>query len=158
LNASGEVLRSRDLVSWGEGMSSLTGTTRGFHKSIGSVAEVFAFLDAALGGVEVGARSRLVLQLAVEELFTNMVKYNSGQSREIVVEVRASDDRIQVQLTDPDTDPFDPATVEPVEVDAPIDRRRRGGLGLHLVRSMADAVDYDYEGREMRVSVTTRLE
>jgi anti-sigma regulatory factor (Ser/Thr protein kinase) len=132
--------------------------TRGFAKSFESLGEVFRFLDSSLAGTDVDDRTRMVLHLAVEELFTNMVKYNSGQSGEIDIEIRIDDDRVWVALIDRDTDPFDLSDVDPVDVDQPIERRRRGGLGLHLVRSMVDTLDYQYRDREMRVSVSTLLE
>ncbi len=45
-------------------------------------------------------------------------------------------------------------------VDAGIDQRRPGGLGLYLVQTMVDDVkyEYEYETQRMRVSVTKRLE
>ena len=136
----------------------VSGTRRGFDRSVGSLAEVFEFLDHSLREDEVGERCRMVLHLAVEELFTNMVKYNSGCGREIAIEVGTRNGHAWVELTDPDTDPFDPTAAGPVDVSGPIEERKRGGLGLHLVRSMVDDFDYQYQGREMRVSVTTRLE
>lgn len=139
-------------------MSSMGTTKRAFDKNFASLADVFGFLDESLLEVEVDERSRMTLHLAVEELFTNMVKYNSGESREIAIQVVTDDDRVRIELIDNDTDPFDPSTAEPVDVGRPIEQRRRGGLGLHLVRSLVDAMDYQYEGREMRVSVTTTLE
>jgi anti-sigma regulatory factor (Ser/Thr protein kinase) len=66
--------------------------------------------------------------------------------------------RVRVELVDGDTDPFNPLRADPVDVDLPIEQRKRGGLGLHLVRSLVDRMDYQYQGREMRVSVTTNLE
>lgn len=133
-------------------------STKGFAKSFESLEEVFQFLDRSLAHTPVDERSRMVLHLAVEELFTNMVKYNSGQSREIDIEVRADDDRVWVDLIDRDTDSFDLSGVAPVDVDQPIGQRRRGGLGLHLVRSMVETLDFRYQDREMRISVSTRLE
>ena len=133
-------------------------TTRDFDRSIGSLADVFVFLDESLGVREVDERSRLVLHLAVEELFTNMVKYNANSARQIGVCVRSDDDRVRVELVDPDTEPFDPTALGPVDTTRPIEQRKRGGLGIHLVRTMADGIDYQYEGREMTVSVTKNLE
>jgi serine/threonine-protein kinase RsbW len=133
-------------------------TRRAFDKSFGSLVDVFGFLDESLLDVEVDERSRMTLHLAVEELFTNMVKYNSGESREIAIQVITDDNSVRIELIDNDTDPFDPATADPVDVGRPIEERKRGGLGLHLVRSLVDTMDYQYEGREMRVSVTTTLE
>jgi anti-sigma regulatory factor (Ser/Thr protein kinase) len=136
----------------------VTGTRRGFDRSFGSLAEVFDFVDDSLRGNEVGERCRMVLHLAVEELFTNMVKYNSGSPRQIAVAVGTRNGHAWLELTDPDADPFDPTAAGPVDVSGPIEERKRGGLGLHLVRSMVDEFEYQYQGREMRLSVTTRLE
>jgi anti-sigma regulatory factor (Ser/Thr protein kinase) len=38
------------------------------------------------------------------------------------------------------------------KLDAPIEQRNPGGLGLHLVSSVVDRVTYEYQDRAMRVS------
>lgn len=131
---------------------------RGFPRRIGSLEEVFRFLDETLVGTKVADRTRMVLHLAVEELFTNMVKYNSATGRDIVITVAVRGDRVLLELMDPDAVFFDPEAVAPPGVDRPIAERRPGGLGLYLVRSLADSVDYSYHDRQMTVSVMTRLE
>ena len=136
----------------------MSGTARTFSRRIGALGEVFDFLDESLRGRVVGERSRFILQLALEELFTNMVKYNSGSSHRITVRVTADDEQIRVDIVDPDTDPFDPAQLPAVDTGRPIRERKQGGLGLHLTRSMADGLEYHYEGREMTVSVFKYLE
>jgi len=133
-------------------------TSRGFDKSLGSLAAIFCFLDEVLPHGSLGDRGRFVLHLAVEELFTNMVKYNAGPSRRVEVRIAVDRDHVRVDLVDPDTDPFDPSQWPSVDVGAPITERRPGGLGLHLVRSMADGLDYHYRGREMTFSVIQHLE
>lgn len=131
---------------------------RDFDRDIRQLAEIFEFLDESLRTVTVDDRSRLVIRLAVEEFFTNMVKYNSHSQSRILVGIAADGDHIEVQLVDPDTDPFDPLQHPAVDTTTPIDQRRRGGLGLHLVRTLADHIDYRYQGREMTISVTKRME
>ncbi|PWB72207.1 MAG: hypothetical protein C3F15_11410 [Holophagae bacterium] len=133
-------------------------TSREFDKSLGSLAEVFLFLDEVLPHGSLGDRGRFVLHLAVEELFTNMIKYNAGASRRVEVRIAVDNDHVRVDLVDPDTDPFDPSLWPSVDVGAPITERRPGGLGLHLVRTMADGLEYHYRDREMTVSVTQYLE
>ena len=66
----------------------------------------------------------------------------------------------EVDLVDTDVEPFDPKTAEVPPVDAGIGERRPGGLGIYLVRSMVDDLNYDYEteGRRMRITVTKTLE
>jgi serine/threonine-protein kinase RsbW len=93
----------------------------------------------------------------VEEIFTNMVKYNRGSAHRIRIAVSRADDSVVVRLTDFDVDPFDPASAPEVDVDLPLEARRPGGLGLHLVKSLADKLTYEYEDRVMRVSVVKRI-
>ena len=47
-------------------------------------------------------------------------------------------------LTDYDVDPFDVTKAPDVDVTLPIEQRRPGGLGLHLIRRLMDSVDYEY--------------
>ena len=128
-----------------------------FEKEFGSLAAVFAHLDTALADAKLDDQGRFALELAVEELFTNMVKYGSGRGR-ISVRVAAEPGSVRVDLVDPDTEPFDPTSFPAVDTTRPIEERKRGGLGLHLIRSMMDGFEYDYRGREMTVSVTKYLE
>ena len=97
------------------------------------------------------------IPFVVEEIFTNMVKYNSGSANRILIEISRDQDRVVVRLTDFDVDPFDPATAPEVDVDLPLEARRRGGLGLHLVKSLADKLIYEYQDRVMRISVVKRI-
>ena len=139
-------------------MRGSTTTAREFDRCLGSLAEIVAFLDEVLPRGSLDARGHFVVHLAVEELFTNMVKYNSGSSSRIAVRVTTDDERVRVDIVDPDTDPFDPTQVPAVDTTRPIEQRQQGGLGLHLIRSMADGLDHQYRGREMTVSVTKHLE
>jgi anti-sigma regulatory factor (Ser/Thr protein kinase) len=62
-----------------------------------------------------------------------------------------------MQLIDTGVDPFDPASLDTVNVDAPLEERVPGGLGIHLVRALVDDLAYAYADREMKVTVTKRL-
>jgi len=134
------------------------GNTRNFDKAISSLNQVFPFIKEFVDSEGIGAHVEYALSLVVEELFTNMVKYNSGSSQQISIGFDRFEDRVEIQLVDRDVDPFDPSEVEDVQVDAPIEQRRVGGLGLHMVKSIVDRISYEYESRRMTVSVTKKLE
>jgi serine/threonine-protein kinase RsbW len=93
----------------------------------------------------------------VEELFTNMVKYNPGNTRDIAISLGHTPDRLTVQLMDFDVDPFDVTKAPLVDVDKPLQERQIGGLGLHLVRKMADTLSYDYSDRRSTITFTRAL-
>jgi serine/threonine-protein kinase RsbW len=151
--------RSAGAASAG-GSLNLTTASRHFKREIASLGGIFAFLaEFAVGnGISEGAAFKL--NLVVEELFTNMVRHNEGGGDHIELSLERSDVMLHLELTDVDVEPFDPATVEEVPVGAGIEARRPGGLGIHLVRTMVDSLDYSYEpaNREMKISVTTTLE
>ena len=132
----------------------------GFRREIESLDQVFRFLGEFVDAVGVDERTALRMDLVVEELFTNMVKYNDGGGDQIVVGLERIGDRLHIELVDNDVEPFDPVSVPDPAVEAGIADRRPGGLGLHLVRSMVDDLHYEYEpdSRQMRVSVTKVLE
>jgi serine/threonine-protein kinase RsbW len=138
----------------------VAGQRRGFRRDIEALEEIFRFLDGFLDEAGVDDRSVFTLKLVVEELFTNMVRHAAGGGDEIDLRIEREDDRIHVELVDTGVDRFDPAEVALPNVDADIGERSPGGLGLHIVKAMVDNLDYRYEPetRQMRVSVTKRLE
>ena len=132
---------------------------RGFRRSFDSLHEIFAFLDGFFAREHIDSKHRYGMYLAAEEFFTNMVKYNSGKSPgEIRIEIARTDDQLRLALTDFDVEPFDVTKAKPVPKDTPLEARRRGGLGLQIVREMMDSVTYDYRDRCSRVTVVKNLE
>ena len=79
--------------------------------------------------------------LAVEEASANIVRhaYRSGQAGDLLLRVETVDDMVCVSLTDWGV-PFDPESVPPFDVDAPVGTRVEGGTGLQLIHSLMDDV------------------
>ncbi|MGH8224078.1 MAG: ATP-binding protein, partial [Woeseiaceae bacterium] len=107
-----------------------------------------------LDAENVEARVRLPVHFATEELFTNMVKYNPGNPNDIQLDVNTSPDRVIVSLTDYDVDAFDVTRTRSVDVEAPLEQRKIGGLGLHLIQKMVDTLEYSYSDRRSTVTFT----
>jgi anti-sigma regulatory factor (Ser/Thr protein kinase) len=97
------------------------------------------------------------VDLAVEELFTNMVKYGVGSAAPVRVELDAVAGGVELRLIDDDVEPFDITQAPEVDVEAPIEARRPGGLGLHLIRRMADSVEYEYVKERRQSRITLRI-
>ena len=92
----------------------------------------------------------------MEELFTNMVKYSPGGAARIDIGLAAITDGVEVTLTDYDVERFDVTAAPDAVTDLPIEQRRPGGLGLHLIRRLVDAIDYDYSEVDRRSRITFR--
>ncbi|HVS03595.1 MAG TPA: ATP-binding protein [Thermoanaerobaculia bacterium] len=130
---------------------------RCFAKALGSLRDVFDFLDAFVGEHGLDGNAAFYLHLVTEEVFTNMVKYNTMSSHDIRIAIDKVADGVALELTDFDVEPFDPGGAAEVDVNAPLERRRPGGLGLHLVRSMTDELAYDYQDRQLKVTAYKRF-
>ena len=133
---------------------------RGFRREIDALDEIFRFLGDFVDEAAIDDSSAFTINLVVEELFTNMVRHNTGGGEVIDLSIERVGDDLHLGLIDSDVDPFDPTKVPKPPVAAGISERRPGGLGLHLVQTMVDDVNYEYEPetRQMRVSVTKLLE
>jgi anti-sigma regulatory factor (Ser/Thr protein kinase) len=129
-----------------------------FRRDIDALSDIVEFTERFLADQKVGESVGWSINLAIEELFTNMVRHNTGKGTQIELGMRVDDGRLTVQLVDDDVDPFDPSAVPKVEVDEAIEDRRVGGLGLHLVKSIVDKITYEYENRQMRVTIVKNLE
>ena len=129
-----------------------------FAKSLGALDGVFDFLDEFVDAEAIGERDAFVIDLVVEELFTNMVKYSGGVDRNVAIRIKRNDHQLILELTDFDSEPFDLADAKPVDVDAPVANRQPGGLGIHIVKTMVDELRYEMDERTLTVSVRKTLE
>ena len=82
------------------------------------------------------------------------MKYGRGARREIEISLDWRPPTLAIRLRDFDVERFDPTETPPVDTSRPIAERRRGGLGIHLVRQIADRIDYDYRDRDSTITVT----
>lgn len=131
---------------------------RRFPRTFQSLEAIFEFTREFFAREGIDDRHRFPINFAVEEVFTNMVKYHRGNPHEIAVGLERTDARLQVSLTDFDVDPFDPNDVPEPQVDLPLAERQPGGLGLFLTKKLMDRVDYEYAGRTSRILLTKSLE
>lgn len=128
-----------------------------FPRNLDSLDRIFEFVTGGLNERNADDATLFSVKLATEELFTNMVKYNSGAGKEITIGMDVSGGTITVELIDDDVDPFDPETADEADIGGGVEDRRIGGLGLRLVRSVVDKITYEYEGRRMTVRLTRQL-
>lgn len=82
------------------------------------------------------------LELSVEEAATNIINhaYPGDQDGDILLSAAQVGDFVQVSLTDWGV-PLNPADVKPFDINAPVEARIRGGMGLHFIHKLMDRVE-----------------
>ena len=129
-----------------------------FTRSYDSLEEIFEFTERFFETETINESVRFSVHFVMEELFTNMVKYNPGNTSDILVNVEKSGAGLVVRLTDYDVDAFDVTAARKVDIQAPLSEREIGGLGLHLIQQMVDSLEYDYAGRQSTITFTKGIE
>jgi serine/threonine-protein kinase RsbW len=127
---------------------------RSFSELKGIVAVTAEFFEAS----RIDPSIRTHVDLSIEELFVNMVKYNKETQRDILLQMSRSGNGVEVSLTDYDVEPFDPTHPPAVDINAPLEQRTPNGLGLFLVSKMVDSIHYQYRNRESKITFIKRVE
>jgi anti-sigma regulatory factor (Ser/Thr protein kinase) len=123
-----------------------------FKRNFSEIKTIVALTERFFAENDIDPNLRNVVDLAVEELFVNMVTYNTETDKDILIEMSPHEHGVEVSLTDYDVERFDPREVVPVDVDAPLDDRTPGGLGLYLVLKMVDSIHYEYRNRQSKIT------
>ena len=84
------------------------------------------------------------VNLALDELFTNIISYGFQDQSEHFIRVRvsAAPDMLTVVLED-DGVAFNPVERIPPDLPCALDQCKVGGLGIHLVKNLMDEVTYE---------------
>jgi len=120
-------------------------------------AALAAFADAH----RLPSRIGRALELVAEEAITNIVRHGFkdgvGDAR-IACVAEATPERVAIVVTD-NGPAFDPLTeAPPPDLDAPVETRRVGGLGVHLIRSISDECRYGREDGLNRLEAVWRID
>jgi serine/threonine-protein kinase RsbW len=102
-------------------------------------------------GNTLGLTKKCIFQinLALEELFTNIVSYGYQDSADHWIKIAISDENGTVVIRIEDTGvPFDPYTVESPDTIGDIERCPVGGLGVHLIKKLMDEILYERCGNK----------
>ncbi|TSA23811.1 MAG: HAMP domain-containing protein [Bacteroidetes bacterium] len=97
----------------------------------------------------ISSKINMELNLVLEELFTNIVFYAFKDKQEHLIDITfslTSSDILQIVIVD-DGRYFDLIEAsQEVKLDAALEERKVGGLGIHFVRQMMDEMNYERKG------------
>ena len=100
------------------------------------------------------------LELAVDEACANVIEHAYGgqdATKEVVVRVTFDEEMLNIDIEDTGSG-FDPELIQPEELDELISKRKTGGLGMRLMKTLMDEVHYEIEpGKKNALHMMKRL-
>ena len=107
-------------------------------------------IDAFCKEREISPEFAYAVNLSIDEILTNTISYGyDDEPHRIEIIVRLESDSLVVEIVD-DSAPFDLSVTPEANVEASLEERDVGGLGLFLVHQMMDRVEYErIEGRNI---------
>jgi anti-sigma regulatory factor (Ser/Thr protein kinase) len=129
-----------------------------FERNLASLTNVLDFVNLFLAGRDASDEVAFAVTLAVEELFTNTVKYARSSSLPVRLILEANKGKIVICFHDPDVKPFDVVQRMNKSLARSPDEIRPGGLGLLLIKNVMDDVRHEYRDNTNITTMVKYLE
>ena len=133
--------------------------TREFSARMSALRELRAFIEAVCREAAIARNDILRIALVVEELFTNSVKHGYGGDSAkrvwLTLQLEDGDCRLVYEDAAPPYDPF--AGPARPDLEAPVEARPVGGLGVLLVERFSRSHEYTRVGDRNRISLVLPL-
>lgn len=86
------------------------------------------------------------IRLAVDEACTNIIKhaYKHDATKEVGIEIAIDSEKFMITITD-QGEPFDKKKYHKPSLKDQIAQKKRGGMGVHLMRNLMDKVEYRFD-------------
>ena len=124
-----------------------------------NLPEVQAFIDEQLEAVDCPMPVQIAIDVAVEELFVNIASYAYDPEIGIaVVQVTVHEEPLSVEITFIDNGvQYDPLAKEDPDVTLSAKERKKGGLGIFMVKNSMDDVSYEYKDGKNILTIKKNL-
>jgi anti-sigma B factor antagonist/serine/threonine-protein kinase RsbW len=110
-----------------------------------NLSGIIDFVIVSLKMLGVDDHSTFDIQLAVDEISVNIIKYAYGETGgSILTACRRDGNAIFITIMD-DGRPFDPTHIPSPDLGSDLEHRKVGGLGVYLAKKVMDSVIYRYE-------------
>jgi anti-sigma regulatory factor (Ser/Thr protein kinase) len=116
------------------------------------------FIAACCEQHAIDAETSFALQLSADEVCANIIEhgYADMPTGQITLNIQISPKQIVIQITDTGH-PFDPHNAPVPDTSAPLEERDIGGLGIFLIHTLMDAVEYRSEKNTNTLTLTKNL-
>ena len=127
--------------------------------SLDNLDIVTEFVDEQISGLDLGFKAQMQIEMAIEELFSNIAKYAYTESgpATVRVEVKRSE-FISILITFIDNGvPYDPLAKNDPDLSPEAKMQSEGGLGIFMVKRSMDDVEYEYKNGQNILTVLKKI-
>lgn len=125
-----------------------------------NLALIREFVTSAAQQAGFDASEVAKLELAVDEACANVIEHAYGghdATKEVIVRVTFDHETLTIDIEDTGRG-FDPEEIQPEELEQLISKRKTGGLGMRLMKTLMDEVRYEIEpGKKNALHMVKRL-
>ena len=124
-----------------------------------NLLKVQSFIDEQLEDAGCPMLTQIAIDVAVEELFVNIASYAYDQEIGVaVVQVEILDDPLSVEITFIDNGKqYDPLAKPDPDITLSAKQRKKGGLGIFMVKNSMDDVRYEYRDGKNILTIKKNL-
>ena len=115
-----------------------------------------AFVEGILAHMERSAKSQMQINIAIDEIYSNIVKFSGATKVTLIVEVRKATLTAKLTFID-DGMPYDPLKNKDPDITLSAEEREVGGLGIFIVKKTMDSVCYRRNGDNNELAITKTL-
>ena len=120
---------------------------------------VTAFVDDFLDQIACPMKSRIQINIVIDEIFGNICHYAYKDSvGAVTVRVESGNTPKAVFLTFTDNGiPYNPLDTEDPDITSSSEERKIGGLGIYLVKKNMDEMKYEYVNQQNRLWMEKKM-
>ncbi|MFN1835823.1 ATP-binding protein [Balneola sp. MJW-20] len=137
--------------------------TKNIHKlrvdaSTEHLAQVRDFVAAHASEMGLSGKDISDIRLAVDEAYTNIIKhaYRNQSSNPVEIEIGHNSTELWISLID-QGDSFNPSEYKEPDILQRIKDKKRGGMGVYLIRKLMDNVQYNTKGKTNEIRMVKNL-
>ncbi len=121
--------------------------------------KVLAFVEEQLDALGCPAKTKIQINIAVEELFVNIAHYAYAPAvgtAEVLFSAKSDPPAAEITFID-EGKPYDPLAKPDPDVTLSSEKRQIGGLGIYMVKKSMDDVWYRYEDGRNILTIQKKL-
>ncbi|MCL2443520.1 MAG: SpoIIE family protein phosphatase, partial [Treponema sp.] len=114
---------------------------------------VFDFINNELE--KIGYNTDLInkIEIAVEEIFTNIVKYAYEDKNGRTIISISTEGKTRINFEDTGK-PYNPVEQKPPDLEKDLENREIGGLGVYIVKNIMDSIEYSRQNNKNTLTIT----